>query len=225
MSKQIIIAGYLLSLAAVTFWISWFLMPDPGTTDTEHILRIVKEQRDSVFNSVVVQIVSSVLYLVALFFLLQKSFEKTRINIAGIILLGIGAMGLCADAFFHLLAFYMTDRSVNIQQDIIAVMDFMQKDALVFLVPLLLPLFFGSLLLSINLTKQEFISRIPVWVIGSAFMIGIGNAIANRSGLIEGGIPMIVVLGIFALGQVIAGLELMSASKRLKYAGIAENNF
>ena len=216
MNKQTIIAGYLFSLAAITFWISWYLMPDPGTTDTLHILKIVKEQRVSVFNSVTVQIISSLLYLSALFVLLQKGFDKRRIGLPGILLLGIGAMGLCADAFFHLLAYYMTDASVTIQQDIVTVMNFMQTDALVFLVPLLLPLFFGSLVLSINLSKQQIISKKSAWIIGIAFIIGIANAIAGKIGLIEAGIPMLVILGVFAIGQTVAGLELMSLSKRLK---------
>jgi len=219
MNRQIILAGYLFSLAAVTFWISWYLMPDPGTTDTLHILKIVKEQRASVLDSVTVQIISSLLYLTALFLLLQKGFDKRRINLAGVILLGIGAMGLCADAFFHLLAYYMTDASVTIQQDIVTVMNFMQTDALVFLVPLLLPFFFGSLALAINLSKQQIISKTPAWIIGISFIIGIANAIANKAGLIDTGIPMLVILGVFAIGQAVAGLELMSFSKRLKLAG------
>lgn len=218
MNKKTILAGYLFSLAAITFWISWYLMPDPGTTDTLHILKIVKEQRTSVFNSVAVQIISSLLYLTALFLLLQKGFDKKKINLGGVILLGIGAMGLCADAFFHLLAYYMTDASVTIQQDIVTVMNFMQTDALVFLVPLLLPLFFGSLALSINLSRQQIISKTSAWIIGIAFIIGIVNAIANKAGLIDAGIPMVVILGVFAIGQTVAGLELMSFSKRLKLA-------
>ena len=58
--------------------------------------------------------------------------------------MGIGAMGLCADAFFHLLAWFMTDDSVTIQEDVIRVMEFMQTDALIFLVPLLLPFFMAA---------------------------------------------------------------------------------
>jgi len=119
-----------------------------------------------------------------------------------------------------LLAYYMTDGSVNIQQDIVTVMDFMQKDALIFLVPLLLPLFFGSLFLSINLSKQEIISKASAWIIGIAFLIGIGNAIAIKTGLVTAGIPMIATLGIFAIGQAIAGLELLSFSKKLKLIGL-----
>ena len=218
MNKQSILAGYLFSLAAITFWISWYLMPDPGTTDTLHILQIVKENRTSVLNSVIVQIVSSVLYLAALFFLMKNSLIDKRLKLAGVILLGIGAMGLCADAFFHLLAYYMTDASVTLQQDVVTVMDFMQADALVFLVPLLLPLFIGSLMVSINLARTQVISTLSAWITCLAFFIGISNVILSMTGLIDQGVPMIVILGIFAIGQAIAGLELLSLSKELKFA-------
>src|SRR5215510_3256106 len=105
MQKQKTLTGYLLILAAISFWLSWFLMPDPGTTDTRHILEIVKQSRASVLCSVVVQILSSILYIAALFLLVRVSVPK-KATMVGFILLGIGALGLCADAFFHLLAFF-----------------------------------------------------------------------------------------------------------------------
>nr|WP_231384508.1 hypothetical protein [Leptospira alstonii] len=57
---------------------SWFLMPDPGTTDSAHILEIVKKSRMSVFSSVIVQIVSSVLYTVVLSFDLTFYIDSFR---------------------------------------------------------------------------------------------------------------------------------------------------
>jgi len=224
MNKQTIIAGSLFMLAAITFIISWYLMPDPGTTDTLHILKIVKEERASVLSSIIVQIISSVLYISALVFLMQISLGKKRISIAGIILLGIGALGLCADAFFHLLAYYMTDTSVNIQQDVVTVMNFMQTEALTFLVPLLLPLFIGSLLLSFNLAKLEIISKRSAWYTSAAFLIGIICAIAAKLGLYTGAIPVLGMLGAFATGQTIAGFELI----QFQYARLADetnNNY
>src|ERR1044071_3159471 len=113
MNKQMRMIGWLLIHAALAFWISWFLMPDPGTTDTKHILEIVKEDRATVLSSVIIQIISSALYLVAFFLLVRKHFSNKTI-LTGAILFGIGAMGLCADAFFHLLAYFMTDKSVTI---------------------------------------------------------------------------------------------------------------
>jgi len=183
MKKQTISTGWLLILATITFWISWFLMPDPGTTDTNHILTIVKQARLSVLCSVIIQIVSSVLYVVALFSLAQLSFPQKKITLTGIALFGIGSMGLCADAFFHLLAYFMTDDSVNIQQDVVRVMNFMQTTGVVFLIPLLLPLFIGSLVLAIGLRKQAAISRTPTIIFITSFSIGIIGAIVANSSL------------------------------------------
>lgn len=67
MKKQTFWTGILLIFAAITFWISWFLMPDPGTTDTRHILEIVKVSRNFVWYSAITQIVSSVSYMIVLF--------------------------------------------------------------------------------------------------------------------------------------------------------------
>jgi hypothetical protein len=125
------LAGFLLIMAAVTFWISWFLMPDQGTADTLHILQIVKASRESVFYSIVVQIFSSVLYVPALF-LISQGIIANKITLTGIVLLAVGAMGMCADAFFHLLAYFMTDVSVNLQEDVVIVMNFMQTKGILF---------------------------------------------------------------------------------------------
>ena len=73
MNKQKNMTGWLLILAAITFWISWFLMPDPGSTDTQYILSAVKEARIRVLCSVVIQIITSVLYVIALFKLTKCS--------------------------------------------------------------------------------------------------------------------------------------------------------
>ena len=113
MNKQKKLAGCLMILAAVTFWISWFLMPDPGTTDTEYILNAVREVRASVLCSVIIQIISSVLYVITLFKLAQLIHPVKKIISTGMIPFCIGAMGLCADAFFHLLAYFMTDSAVS----------------------------------------------------------------------------------------------------------------
>ena len=208
MNKQNKVTGYLLILAALTFWISWFLMPDPGTTDTTHILAIVKASRTSVLCSVIIQIISSVLYVVAVFGLTRYYFPWKKIKLSGIVLLGIGAMGLCADAFFHLLAFFMTDSAVNIQQDVVRVMEFMQTVGVVFLIPLLLPLFIGSLVLAINMKKQSMISKSSTVMFIVAFIFGIlGGIMTNAFHFTIPGLSLIM-LGVFAAGQAVIGLEL-----------------
>src|SRR5262249_9668953 len=149
MNSQKKFTGYLLIFAAVKFWISWFLMPDPGTTDSKHILQIVKQSRNAVFTSIISQIISSVEYITVFFLLVQVQYAKTK-KLTGIIIFGIGALGLCSDAFFHLLAYFMTDSAVSINNDVIRVMEFMQTKGVLFLIPILLPFFIGTLTVAIN---------------------------------------------------------------------------
>jgi|GEM_PF-6951148 len=213
MNKHLRTIGWLLIHAALTFWISWFLMPDPGTTDTRHILEIVNQSRTAVLLSVITQIISSVLYLITLFLLVKRRFSNKAI-LTGAILFGIGAMGLCADAFFHLLAYFMTDKSVTIQQDVIQVMDFMQTAGVVFLLPLLLSLFIGGLVLIIGLHKQRIISGISQWIIIGGFGIGIISAVSVKMNFLKEAIPVIAILGLFAAGQVLAGFQLIRIPRR-----------
>lgn len=207
-------------MASIGFFFSWFLMPDPGTTDTIHILSIVKQSRTGVMASIIVQIATSVLYLVALFLLAQNGIQRKRTTIVGIILLAVGLLGLCSDAFFHLLAYFMTDNSVTIQQDVVRVMDFMQTTGVAFLLPILLPFFIGSLVLAIGLNKQLLITRTSMSIIIVSFSIGILSAFAKKTEIFEPA-PMIVTLGLFALGQAFIGLDLIKGSYKAKNAILA----
>lgn len=211
------LAGGLLLLAAITFWVSWFLMPDQGTTDTFHILSIVKESREAVFLSVVIQIVSSVLYVPALLLVSQATIPQKHVTLAGLILLSIGAMGMCADAFFHLLAYFMTDPAVLIQADVVMVMDFMQSQGIVFLLPLLLPFFIGSLVLAIGLQQQNLISKNPQLIFIAAFVAGICGPVIVNSFFADGRpVLVLTILGLFAIGQMLIGWELTIKSSKAK---------
>lgn len=201
--------GYILIFAGVTFWISWFLMPDPGTTDAAHILAIVKEKRTSVFASVIVQIVSSAAYIVALCLMAQRYLPQRKVTFAGIVLLGIGVLGLCSDAFFHLLAFYMTDSTVNMQADVIAVMTFMQTGGVAFLVPLLLPFFIGSLLLALGLHRQRVTTKLPQLMIIAAFTLGPLSVVIGKTIFeYQGNVISLCILGLVALGQANIGVQM-----------------
>jgi hypothetical protein len=206
--KNPLIPGITLIVAALTFWLSWFLMPDQGTADTAHILSIVREARPSVYASVIVQIVSSVLYIPALFLLAANLQAINKFLLAGLILLAIGAMGMCADAFFHLLAYFMTSSQTHLKEGVVQVMEMMQTSGIKFLIPLLLPFFIGTLLLNYGLFKQALSSRIPFFITVLAFATGIiGAPIVNYLGY---GRPILIlsVLGIFAIAQAYAGCEL-----------------
>jgi len=214
------LTGSILILASFGFFISWFLMPDPGTTDTTHILSIVQASRITVLTSIIIQIVTCVLYLIALFLLARISFRQKRSALAGIILLAVGVMGLCSDAFFHLLAYFMTDDSVTIQQDVVRVMDFMQTSGVAFLLPILLPFFIGTLVVAVTFNKQGIVTKASQNIIIAAFLIGIVSAFAKKTHICEPA-PMIVTLGLFAIGQAFIGLDLIRGSYKLKSASPA----
>ncbi len=214
-NKVLVLAGTLWIAAAVTFWLSWFLMPDPGTTDTEHILQMVKQSRNAVLASVIVQIFSSVLFIFALFALAKTVFSLKKIYLTGIALVGVGAMGFCADAFFHLLAWYMTDSSVTIQKDVVQVMEFMQTSALNFLIPLLLPFFAGTLLLANSLRRTGITSGLPVILLSIVIIAGpaaiiIANKVFGYSGPWMSQVP----IGIFAAALVLLGIELIRSGRQ-----------
>ncbi|MFQ3855127.1 hypothetical protein ACLK29_03435 [Leptospira kirschneri] len=214
MKKQTFWTGILLIFAAITFWISWFLMPDPGTTDTRHILEIVKVSRNFVWYSAITQIVSSVSYMIVLFSLADLITPQKKMTLSGFVLFGIGVLGMCSDAFFHLLAYYMTDDSVLIQENVIIIMNFMQTKGVIILIPLLLPFFIGSLILSIGLKLQNVISKIPVAIFLIAIFVGIpGAIITNKIFLYKGPIISLIILGLFAIGQAWIGSELILQKK------------
>jgi hypothetical protein len=211
-NKNNTITGALLIIASFGFFISWFLMPDPGTTDTIHILSIVKQSRTNVLASVIVQISTSVLYLIGLFFL-SISRRLKRSTLTGIILLAVGVLGLCSDAFFHLLAYFMTSDLITMQHDVVKVMDLMQTTGVALLLPILLPFFIGSLVLALGLNMQGVITRTSGYIIISAFLMGILSVLAKKTHLCEPA-PMMATLGFFAIGQALIGFDLIRNSNQ-----------
>lgn len=152
-------------------------MPDQGTADTVHILKVVKDHRPYVWTSVLVQIFSSLVDLPALFFLIKDTVSPNAFVFWGVILLSIGAMGMCADAFFHLLAFFMTHPYITIDDNIIMVMELMQTRGILLLIPLLLLFFVGSLILAIGLFKLGISSNKSVIILVSAIVVGLVGAL------------------------------------------------
>jgi len=217
MNKTKIFTGILFICGAIGFFISWSLMPDPGTTDASHILDIVKRSRSNVVNSVVIQIITSVVYVTALFLLTQISFPLKKESLLGVCLIGVGVLGLCSDAFFHLLAWFMTDNSVSIQRDVVRVMEFMQTEGVRFLIPLLLPFFVGGLLLAIGLRKQRLTSSLPAYVITIAFLLAILMVIGTKTHIYKVPVPVLFILGIFAIGQAIIGFEFLTPSRKITF--------
>ena len=103
------LGGGWLVAASVLFWISWSLMPGVGVTDTRQILERVSLQRDAVWLSVVLQLISAACFAPPLLALARVGHARgSRAIRVGAVLLTIGAMGSAADAIYHLLAYYMT---------------------------------------------------------------------------------------------------------------------
>jgi hypothetical protein len=209
------LAGYLLIAAAGTFWLSWFLMPDQGTADPDHILAIVRQHRTSVYWSVLVQIISSVLFIPAILLLLQglDNQKNSRLVLLGAGVFLIGVMGMCADAFFHLMAYFMVQDGLLPSAEIQILMASLQSEGIVFLLPLMLPFFIGAILLALGLHRQNRLSSLPAFVfIGSlllAILLGIG---ANLLGLNKQPI-VLTFLAAYAIGLSLIGMEYLLPKK------------
>ncbi len=54
------IGGASFILSATFFWLTWFLMPEPGTTDAAFILQAIAEQRGHVLLSAILQTICAV---------------------------------------------------------------------------------------------------------------------------------------------------------------------
>ena len=214
MKKKSILSGILLMLAAICFWLGWSLIPDPGSTDSLHILEMVAHARVQVTMSVFLQILSSVLYITSLFLLVSINFSKRRI-LWGAICMGIGSMGLCADAFFHLLAVSMTQPGIAREAGILHAMEYMQTHGLAFLTPLLLPFLVGSFLLSGGLRKQALLSATPSVLMTLGLILGPMASILMEKWLAyRGSAAALITLGLFAGGHVAIGLELMTVTEK-----------
>ena len=101
--------GLALVFASTCFWLSWCLMPGVGVTDTDTIFRLVAAHRDSVFVSVVLQLVSAAAYAPGIVGIVSASgTQRSAAARIGAALLAVGAMGSAADAIYHLVAYEMT---------------------------------------------------------------------------------------------------------------------
>lgn len=213
--NQAIVTGWLFVITGVVFGVGRFFMPDHGIADASYILDVIKQFRQSVFCSVIIQITACALYAVTLFSLAQVSYPQKKTTLLGIILFGIGIMGLCTDAIFHLLAYYMTDSSVDASDNIVRIMYFIQTDGLFVVVLLLLPFFIGSLIMAWGLRKQQLISPLAIYVfLGAIGYFVIGSVIVNAF------FVRLVSLNFFAIGHAFIGFELIYNNRKTVSPGI-----
>ncbi|UIR54573.1 hypothetical protein LZQ00_09835 [Sphingobacterium sp. SRCM116780] len=208
-------SALLLILAAILYWLSWFLMPDQGTADTKHILTIVSQNRQPVLVSVMVGILSSVLYLISLMKINIYLPKTNSYTMTGSVLLAIGAMGMCVDAFFHLFAFFMTDPSIHMDTNIVQLMTFVQTTGVKFLIPILLPFFIGTSIFSFGLAKLSVISKLAFYSSIIAFIFAISGGIISTQ-ILGYGRPLVVLtfLGLFAITQIIIGISFMKVDPK-----------
>ena len=204
-------SGIALVVAATLFWTAWLLMPGVGVTDAGEIFALVGSQRSLVLMSVVLQLVSAVLYVPALLGLAAtRTAQRRRAVTWGANLLIVGAMGSAADAVLHLLAYAMTAPDVD-RAAVTPVMTFMQGPGLMLLAPLLLSFFVGGALLSFALAGEGVASRWSprLQVIGVAAAIA-GGGLAS-AGWLSGRVVGLATLAAFSAAQAVVGASLSRA--------------
>jgi hypothetical protein len=215
------IAGISLVAAAVLFWLSWLPMPGVGVTDAKRIFELVASQRSLVACSVVVQLLSAVLYVPASLGVACDS-EVGTVPAArrGAGLLLVGAMGSAADAVLHLLAYAMTEPGLE-PGSLVRVMAFMQGPGLFLLAPLIACFFIGGGALSVALAKAGVVARgnarLHLLAVGVAV---VGGALASW-GLLPPRAVGLTALGVVSGAQAWLGAALLNrrAEKAAAYRG------
>jgi hypothetical protein len=204
------IAGISLVAAAVLFWLSWLLMPRVGVTDAKRIFELVAPQRSLVACSVVVQLLSAVLYAPASLGVACDAEAGTLPGArrgAGLLL--VGAMGSAADAVLHLLAYAMTEPGLE-PGSLDRVMAFMQGPGLLLLAPLIACFFIGGGALSVALARAGVVARgnarLHLLAVGVAV---VGGAMASR-GLLPPRAVGLTALGIVSVAQAWLGAALLN---------------
>jgi hypothetical protein len=196
-------AGYFLIFAALTFWIAWALMPDAGTNDAAHILTAIRANREAVWWSILVQLVSSTAFVPAV----VLARPNSRLALIGACFVLVGAMGMAADAIYHLAAYYMTADGIT-PESVLEPTRLMQTDGLKFLVPLLLPFLFGGWVFAAGLRGEGLASKWPGRGFAAAFVFAAcGAALVVGAGVSRHAV-VLGFLGVIAAGYARLGLDL-----------------
>jgi hypothetical protein len=206
-------AGLLLIAAAALFLLSWLLMPGVGVTDAAQIFDLVAHQRSSVMLSVVIQLLSTALYVPALLGISCAVSHTSGSGVrwgAGLLLLG--AMGSAIDAVFHLLAYAMTRPGLE-RGSLLDVMAFMQGPGLRLVAPFIVSFFLGGVVLSVVLTKRHTVSKASVYTYLMSLGIAVAGAAAVSGGVISSRAVGLSVLGGVCMAQAWVGFELCRAGE------------
>lgn len=202
------IGGACLAGAALTFWLAWFLMPMPGTTDVAFILEQVGATPDRVWLSVAVQMISSALFVPGLLaFALAPELRGSALAFAAASLAGVGATGFAADGIYHLLAYEMVRPGID-REAMLPVMARFQAEDLVFVAPQLLALLLGLGLVSLAAARARLVPRANPRLHLAALALALGGGLA--AGAIGQGRRALAlgVLALFSLAVAWVGVAL-----------------
>jgi hypothetical protein len=183
-------------VGTVLFWMSWYLMPLPGTTDAEFILAAVAGQRDGVLASAIVQTACAVVVVPSA--LLVARIREGRGSTAmylGAVLLLIGAVGNGADAVYHQMAYEMTGPGVDVAA-MTLVMERMQTEDVLLLAPLMIAFFVGAFVSAVGLARARLASP-RLWQLLALVPLA---AVAGRIAVVTADVDArAVALGVLAL--------------------------
>ena len=204
--------GAFLMLAAVSFWLSWALMPGVGVTDAERILALVSGQPQSVLVSSTLQLLSAALFALSipgLARLLPPSRSKWAA--VGTTLLAIGACGDAADAIFHQIAYEMVGPNAERAQ-MVPVFQRMQSFDLLFLLPMIAAFFGGCIALAVGMAREKIASYWNPRLYALALCVAvIGGPMASTIGLTGRAIGL-TVLGLLSVSVAWMGVALLRKS-------------
>jgi hypothetical protein len=198
--------------AAISFWLAWFLMPLPGTTDAAFILEQVAATPERVFWSVALQLISAALFVPGLLGLVSVSaLRGSRGAFVAAALVGIGATGLAADAIYHLLAYEMSLPGVT-REAMLPVMQRFQSTDLVFVAPQLLALLGGVGLLAWRGARAGAVSHwAPRLFVTALAVAAAGGAAVRAAGGAGRRALALSVLALFSLAVAELGASLWRA--------------
>jgi hypothetical protein len=213
--------GRALIAASALFWLSWVLMPGVGVTDAGQILERVALQRDAVWLSVVLQLVSAACFAPAVIGLGRLGRDARRPGITvGAVLLAIGAMGSAADAVFHLLAYHMTAPDIDAAA-MVPIMRRMQGPGLAVLAPMLLAFFVGAATLAITCHRAGLVSARNPGLHAAAVVTALAAGAAVRADPALARPLGLIVLALVSLSLVGVGAALAPIVRRGRAAFIA----
>ncbi|HEY8925825.1 MAG TPA: hypothetical protein VIU64_15665 [Polyangia bacterium] len=202
------VAAFGLIGGALLFWLSWSLMPQPGTTDAAFILAAVAGQRGSVLASAILQTLCAVtLVPAALLAVRLRPARGARLLYVGAALLLVGAVGHGADAVYHQMAYEMTAPGTQ-RSAMLPVMTRMQTEDVRLLIPLMLAFFAGAVCLAMGLVRARWAKSWLWQLYVLAALVAVGGRLAVSAGVLSARPVSLSVLGVVSVALAATGWTL-----------------